>query len=139
MKSPICCQQAVPSAPSPNACPLGHRHVQLLCRIRLRVVVLLLFLVVAGSQSANAQQKAEATPPDFNREVQPILSKHCYACHGMDDKTREADLRLDTLDGSRQAIEPGDPEASEVWAKNQFLNKIYSQSSPMPYLCADLA
>lgn len=85
--------------------------------IRLQLSAFLLFLCATGTQAANAQQKAEATPPDFNREVQPILSKHCYACHGMDDKTREADLRLDTLDGSRQAIEPGDPEASEVWLR----------------------
>lgn len=61
--------------------------------------------------------------PDFNREVQPILAKHCFACHGPDENAREAGLRLDTQQGSRedfggyQPIEPGSVETSEVFAR----------------------
>ena len=84
----------------------------------LQTAMGLLMACATFSQTAVAQQvPTDDGPPDFNRQVRPILAKHCYACHGMDDKTREADLRLDTLDGSRQAIEPGDPEASEVWLR----------------------
>ena len=59
----------------------------------------------------------------FNRDVRPILSDHCFACHGFDEKKREADLRLDTAEGASadlggyRAIVAGDPSQSEVWSR----------------------
>lgn len=61
--------------------------------------------------------------PDFNRDVRPILAKHCLTCHGPDADAREADLRLDTQSGSRedrggyQAIKPGSVDESELFAR----------------------
>jgi hypothetical protein len=60
----------------------------------------------------------------FNRDIRPILSNKCFACHGPNGKDIEADLRLDTPDGQYGAltprgdysiIKPGSLEDSELW------------------------
>src|SRR5690349_1174637 len=54
-------------------------------------------------------------PVIFNRDIRPILSEHCFACHGFDAKKRQADLRLDVAEGSDSVIAAGKPDESELW------------------------
>lgn len=73
-----------------------------------------------------AESKLRAEEPgqlQFNRDIRPILSEACFACHGFDDKKRQGDLRLDTPEGAtadlggHAAVKPGDLAASELWKR----------------------
>ena len=57
----------------------------------------------------------------FTSQVRPILARHCFKCHGPDDKARKAHLRLDVHGEAVKpaasgaiAIVPGKPDESEL-------------------------
>src|SRR2546423_5766397 len=59
-----------------------------------------------------------ATPAvEFNRDVRPILSDRCFACHGPDRASRKSPLRLDQEQSARTALAPGDPEHSKLYQR----------------------
>ncbi|MDG1355534.1 MAG: hypothetical protein P8P90_04735, partial [Opitutales bacterium] len=68
---------------------------------------------------------------DFAREILPILSDKCYACHGPDTKKKDL-VRLDLEElakkdlGDYHAIDPSNLEESEL------LYRIIDEEDPMP-------
>jgi hypothetical protein len=91
-----------------------------------------LFLVVALAGVCQGAEK----PVDFDRDVRPILSDNCFACHGPDDKRRVANLRFDTEDGFRadrgsyRIITPGDPAKSRLFARISAANPAARMPPP---------
>ena len=77
-------------------------------------------LVLLGCLSATGLAKA-VQPVDFNRDVRPILADHCFTCHGFDEATRKAGLRLDSkteafkpAKSGETPIVPGSLDDSEI-------------------------
>lgn len=88
------------------------------CRSAGYVVAWLLILEACLGNRLQAEDSIS-----FNRDIRPILADKCFACHGFDEKKREAGLRLDNLEGATssrdgvQAIVPGDLNSSAVWQR----------------------
>jgi len=73
---------------------------------------------------------------EYNREVLPILTAKCLACHGPDTSQQKADLRLDEpgeayreRDGLH-AIVPGEPNQSEL--VHRIFSKDHKEVMPPP-------
>src|SRR3954447_550946 len=87
--------------------------------------IILSALIASGAlltgTGADAGEPGQAI--DFNRDIRPILSNHCFQCHGPDAKKRKGlskPLRLDTKEGAFSdlggyaAIVRGNAEESEL-------------------------
>lgn len=67
-----------------------------------------------GLTTVHAENPPSNSRIDFVRDIQPILSNHCWHCHGPDEKGRQANLRLDLRDTAiaAKAITPGHVDSS---------------------------
>ena len=92
-------------------------------RMTLRCALLLfaiLALVLGGHLSRDlraAPVQGSAQSVEFNRDIRPILTEACVACHGPAEATRQADLRLDTRDFIGTVVVPGDAEGSPLFQR----------------------
>src|SRR5262249_56822269 len=66
----------------------------------------LLTLALVGSAHGQAVE--------FNRDIRPLLSEYCFACHGPDSAKRKASLRLDTPEGGKTVVAAGKPGPSQL-------------------------
>jgi hypothetical protein len=92
-------------------------------------------LAVTAALSVCCSLSALAAKPErleYNRDIRPILAANCFACHGPDSASREADLRLDQRDVAVEmaAISPGDPDGSEMMRR--VLSDDDSEKMPPP-------
>ena len=85
---------------------------------------ILLKKILTGLCGALATGAVAAEAPDFLRDVRPILSSHCFKCHGPDEGTRKGGVRLDVREDAlkegksgARAIVPGQPDKSEIIAR----------------------
>ena len=72
------------------------------------------------------QSRAQETAPDFATEILPLLSDRCANCHGPDEETRQADMRVDVAElvgaesqngGLQWIVKAGDRTASELYRR----------------------
>jgi hypothetical protein len=106
-----------------------------LCTI-VGIVCISLYHAPLLGQSAAGQSAGSQSAVDFNRDIRPILSDKCFSCHGPDNETREAELRLDqrlaaiARRDEHPAIEPGSPSKSLLIGR--ITSKDESEVMPPP-------
>jgi hypothetical protein len=64
----------------------------------------------------------------YDRDIRPILAENCFSCHGFDDKTREANLRLDTRQG---AVDEGKVILVGQTEKSPLLERVHSTDADL--------
>ena len=81
--------------------------------------ILLLVLWSGAAAGADDQELV-----DFGRDIRPVLSDNCFACHGPGEESREGGFRLDDkesvlgeADSGEYPIVPGELDSSELYQR----------------------
>lgn len=96
------------------------------------LLAVLIAAVASGSTRADEKSPTAEQLEFFEKDVRPLLAKHCYECHSAGAKRIEAKLLLDSraaqLEGgdSGAAIVPGDPD------KSLLIQAVRYESYEMP-------
>lgn len=81
--------------------------------MKVHLIATFFFLLALTSCSLSLPEDVETAyqelpkTVDFNFHIKPILSDRCYACHGPDENTRKANLRLDLEQVAFSKLESG--------------------------------
>ena len=109
--------------------------------LRRNGICLLIVAVLAVWFSLPIATEAASPEPasariDFNRDVRPLLSDNCFACHGPDEKQRQAGLRLDTREGAfgdrggYRVIVPGQASESRLYQRISHEQEVARMPPP---------
>lgn len=111
-----------------------------LLRVRLKLIVMSLKIcgrisllpITSGLMAVLIGSAQAGEPLSFARQIRPLLTQKCGACHGADAKARKGDLRLDTREGllHPEIVKPGKPDASELVAR--LVSKDPDEVMPPP-------
>ncbi|SVA23273.1 uncharacterized protein METZ01_LOCUS76127, partial [marine metagenome] len=108
--------------PPENACASGDTtmNIRHACFVSFAACIT---VASAWTGSFGAAAQVSAAGVDFQRDVRPILADKCFQCHGPDESSRQAGLRLDIRDSAFEerprgaAIVPSDVDASLLYQR----------------------
>ena len=92
--------------------------------LKLLAMCPLLLSTTSLQLELRAGSPSDSTGIEFNRDIRPILTEKCFACHGPDEAARKTTFRLDTQEGiltplsvGALAVVPGNLPASLLWQR----------------------
>jgi mono/diheme cytochrome c family protein len=88
-------------------------------RCSISPILFAIVFFIANASGTTLAQEVKKKSVDFNRQVRPILARHCFSCHGPDKaesglRLSDADFLTKAADSGEHAIVANDPDASQL-------------------------